>query len=339
MQHEKVRDILIAIGQQVCEKVHHSLVHQSIEELSAVHEETAEDTIYQIDRDVESIILPALSRHAAELRGIILIAEGIGDQETVVLPEAMPAEATAIRILIDPIDGTRGIMYDKRSAFFLAGAAPNHGPQTSLLDTEVAVMVELPTSRSVLSDTFWAIKGQGAHGFTRNLETQVEKKRPITPTKSSTILGGFAQISRFFPPGKDILAQIEEKLIATLLPEPPENRAIIFEDQYISTGGQLYEMLVGHDRFVADLRASLYRRLKSEGHWIGLICHPYDVSAHLIGMEAGLTITAADGSPLNPPLDTTHPVDWIAYGNPTIRAQVEPVLQQLLRDYHLTTKE
>ena len=53
-----------------------------------------------------------------------------------------------MRIIIDPIDGTRGLMYDKRSAFFLAGAAPNRGDSTTLQDIEVAAMVELPTTRS-----------------------------------------------------------------------------------------------------------------------------------------------------------------------------------------------
>ena len=51
-----------------------------------------------------------------------------------------------IRLIVDPIDGTRGIMYDKRPAWTLAAVAPNRGPHTGLRDCEVSVMIELPTS-------------------------------------------------------------------------------------------------------------------------------------------------------------------------------------------------
>ena len=36
-------------------------------------------------------------------------------------------------------------------------------------------------------------------------------------------------------------------------------RATVFDDQYISTGGQFYELIVGHDRFNADLRPVFYK--------------------------------------------------------------------------------
>ncbi len=81
-----------------------------------------------------------------------------------VFPEGSREEEALIRFLVDPIDGTRGLMYDKRSAWALAGVAPNKGPQTRLRDIEVAVMSELPTSKSGQADVLWAIKGRGAHG-------------------------------------------------------------------------------------------------------------------------------------------------------------------------------
>ena len=34
-------------------------------------------------------------------------------------------------------------------------------------------------------------------------------------------------------------------------------KAACFEDQYLSTGGQLYELMAGHDRFIADIRPLL----------------------------------------------------------------------------------
>lgn len=336
MNHSFIRDVLIEIGEAVCRKVHRSLKEQTVEQRSAVYKEGEDDTIYQIDRDVEEILVPILEKNAKVLNGIVLVAEGVGENANgVVLPKGKRAESAALRMIMDPIDGTRGIMYDKRSAFFLAAAAPNKGKATSLIDVEVAVMTELPTSRSIYSDTLWAIRGKGAYGYTRNLINNDITKREISPSKSRTIIGGFAQISRFFPPGRDLLAKIEDELIETIAPDIPAGKAVIFEDQYISTGGQLYEMLMGHDRFIADIRHILYKKLEKEGKRPGHVCHPYDICTKMIGSEAGMIITDVYGQRLDAPLDVLSAVDWIGYANPHIRAEVEPVLQHLLRKYGL----
>ena len=70
----------------------------------------------------------------------------------------------------------------------------------------------------------------------------------------------------------------------------------VFDDQYISTGGQLHELITGRDRFVADLRP-----LVSDD---GLACHPYDVCTAMLLDEAGGVVTDPWGRPLEAPLDT-----------------------------------
>jgi fructose-1,6-bisphosphatase/inositol monophosphatase family enzyme len=335
MNHLLIKDILCEIGSLVCDKVHSSLLQQSTEELSAISEVGEDDTIYQIDKDVEEIIVPLLEAKAALLGGIVLIAEGIGSLENpVLLPTGMTEEKAALRIICDPIDGTRGIMYDKRSAFFLAGAAPNKGRKTCLQDIEVAVMTELPTSKAYQSDTFYAIRGKGATGFSRNIFTGHIKPKVPSPSKASTLIGGFGQIARFFPPAKQILAAMEDELIEKIS-TGMQGSTIVFEDQYISSGGQLFEILTGHDRFVAELREGLYARLKREGKAGGHCCHPYDLCAHLIGVEAGVIITGRDGKELNALLDTYSPVDWIAYANTSIKNEIEPVLRELMKKYQI----
>jgi fructose-1,6-bisphosphatase/inositol monophosphatase family enzyme len=336
MNHELIKDTLAEIGKQVCEKVYHSLKTQSIEARSAVHKEGEDDTIYQIDKDVEDILVPMLEAKAQELGGMILLAEGIGeDAKGIVLPQGFSREKAAIRVIIDPIDGTRNIMYDKRSAFFLSAVAPNKGENTSLQDVEVAVMTELPNSRGYVSDTLWAIKGKGAHGFSRNLLTGEITKKEITPSKSKTIVGGFAQIARFFPPGRDILAKIEDELIDMIIPDYPEGKTVVFEDQYICSGGQMYEILMGHDRFIADVRGVLFQKFKREGKRVGHVCHPYDVACILIGQEAGIIFTNAEGNILNPPLDLLSDVDWVGYANKHIQAEVQDKFMSLLKKYDL----
>ena len=335
MNHHLVQSILLQIGNAVCDKVYLSLQSQSVEMLSAVYKENYDDTIYAIDRDVEEILVPILAVHAESLGGIVLVAEGIGEESIdFILPSHYSKEQAAIKIIIDPIDGTRGIMYDKRSAFFLAGAAVNK-PNNTLQDIEVAVMTELPTSKAMYSDSYWAIKGKGVNGERRNLITEQKIEKKAMPSQSRTIKGRFAQLSRFFPPGREILAKIEDELIMTLFPNEWQGKTIIFEDQYISSGGQLYEMLCGHDRFIGEIRTALYTMLAAKGIAAGHACHPYDVCCHLIGTEAGMIITDIDGEPLNYPLDTTTSVDWLGFANQAIYDEVYPLLQSLLVKYEL----
>jgi fructose-1,6-bisphosphatase/inositol monophosphatase family enzyme len=336
MNHERVIQMLKEAGKAVREKVYASLQSSSVEQLSRVHAEKAEDTIYTIDREVEEVLVPVLEKYAEELGGIILLAEGIGEDENgIILPENYDRDKAKVRLIIDPIDGTRGIMYNKRAAFYLAGAAPNRGGQTSLLDIEAAVMVELPTTKQFRSDVLWAIKNKGCFMQTDNLLNGTVSEGTIKPSGAKTIIGGFAQLARFFPPGRDILSKIEDELIQTLVPSNPGGKALVFEDQYISSGGQLYEMLMGHDRFVADVRGLLYRHLRSKGREGGHVCHPYDVCAHLIGTEAGMIITDGEGNALQAPLDLNSEINWVGYANPEIEREVRPVLVSLLRKYEL----
>ena len=50
-----------------------------------------------------------------------------------------------------------------------------------------------------------------------------------------------------------------EYLVRHLIGPADVTKATVFDDQYISTGGQFYELIVGHDRFNADLRPLFYR--------------------------------------------------------------------------------
>src|SRR5690606_19061453 len=100
---------------------------------------------------------------------MVVVAEGLEPESGRVFPAGSRAADAVVRLIIDPIDGTRGLMYDKRPAWCLAGIAPNKGDATRLRDIEVAVMTELPTSKMSRSDTLWAIKGQGAAGVRESI--------------------------------------------------------------------------------------------------------------------------------------------------------------------------
>ena len=103
-----------------------------------------------------------------------------------------------------------------------------------------------------------------------------------------------------------------------------------YKDQYLSTGGQLYELMAGHDRFIADIRPLLTPILTSRGLPRPLCCHPYDLSAALVAEELGVRLTDATGAALDAPFDLDADVAWVGYANDRLRARVEPALRAAL---------
>jgi len=179
------------------------------------------------------------------------------------------------------------------------------------------------------ADVLWAIKGNGAKGKRVDLRTGGEEPLNLSPSRARTIDHGFATVSDFFPGTKVLAGEIMEHLVKNLVGALDVTRATVFEDQYISTGGQFYELIVGHDRFVADLRPLLYKIQKQPE---GLCCHPYDCASMLVAEEAGVLLTDGLGKPLDGPLDVTTGIAWAGYANPDLRLAIEPLLTAYLRE-------
>lgn len=322
---------------RMLEGLREQLLRASTEENAAVTEVRGGDAIYRIDQKGEEILVEFCEAWSRQVP-FLLIAEGITESGERMFPaEADPATA-AFRLIVDPIDGTRGLMYNKRSAWILSGIAPNRGPETSLRDIRWAVMTEVPTTRARYADQLWATVGEGAEGITLDLAGErPEPAQPaaLAPSRAGDLRHGFATISKFFPGGKELTARLEEALFDALMGPPVDGTPQVFDDEYIATGGQLYELMVGHDRFTADLRPLILPRACAGEAAARLCAHPYDLAAELIAREAGVLITGADGAPLDAPLGVHHNVAWIAYANETLKAQIEPVLQRLLREFGL----
>jgi hypothetical protein len=222
-------------------------------------------------------------------------------------------------------------MYQKRSAWILTGVAPNKGPTTNLRDIQLAVQTEIPLVKQHLSDSVWAMAGETVSGERFNRLTGAKQALTLQPSRATTIAHGYAMISRFFPSAREELAAIDEEIIRGALGPVQPGKAHCFEDQYICTGGQFYELMAGRDRFNADIRPLLETILARRGLALGICCHPYDVCTELIARAAGVIITDAQGQPLSAPLDVTANVSWVGYANAAIQAQIEPLLQQSLR--------
>jgi fructose-1,6-bisphosphatase/inositol monophosphatase family enzyme len=327
--HEELLEPLRKLGRTVRDAVVQACKQQAPERLARVASDTAGDTIYGIDRVGEAALVSELEPHAARAGGIALVAEGIAEGE-VVLPHGFAA-VPAWRLIVDPIDGTRGIMYQKRSAWVLMALAPNRGEDTRLSDALVAVQSEIPVLKQHLCDELWAVAGQGAHAERFDRLAQKAEPLALTPSSALGIEHGYAMLSRFFPGARDELAAIDDELTEALCGPPVPGKAVCFEDQYASTGGQLYELMIGHDRFNADLRPLMSPLLQRRGRALGICCHPYDICTALIAREAGVVLTDAAGRPLDAPMSLTPDVAWVGYANRELQQRIEPMLQRILR--------
>jgi fructose-1,6-bisphosphatase/inositol monophosphatase family enzyme len=297
----------------------------SLEALAEVAREEEGDTIYAVDRISEELLLDFFDKEIAPSGPVVLIAEGLPGG-TVVLPQGASEQEALWRIIVDPIDGTRGLMYQKRSGWVLTGVARNRGPETSLADIELALQTELPLVKQHLSDCAWAVRGQGATAERYNRLTGQRTPIGLRPSRTPTIAHGYAGLVRFFPGAREELAAIDEEIVRGALGPVQPGKAQCFEDQYACTGGQLYELMSGRDRFIADLRPLMEPGLNARGLKLGICCHPYDLCTELIAREAGVYVTGVDGQQVNARLAVEPDVAWVGYANAGVRAQIEPLL-------------
>ncbi len=289
---------------------------------AAVAEEGASDVSYAIDVPAEEEI----DRFAVELAQevpLVVISEGHGERRY----SAPRPGVEGIRIIVDPIDGTRNLAYDMRSAWVLTAAAPDRGDETSLRDVRLAVQTELPTQDSRVYHELVARRGEGAFLERRDLDSgQSLGRRRLQASKDARLDNGFYVFFKFSPEDRTVLAGLEEEFLTRLVVEHGVDRRTLCDDQYISNGGQLFLVVTQRYRFVCDIRGHV-------GDVLGVdnfTSKPYDVCCALIAEEAGIPVTDPFGAPLDAPLDAHHRVSFVAYANGAVRAKLEPMLHEVL---------
>jgi hypothetical protein len=279
------------------------------------------DAIYGIDKVGEHEITGWFAARWPSDVPVAVVMEGAS-------PMRFGGDGDPGTILLDPIDGTRGLMYDKRSAWVLAGWAPP-GSRT-LADITVAVQTEIPTTGTWRSRQLGAVVGSGAWRVDHDLVRGGSVVQPPPrPSDVSHVLHGYASIAKFFPEGKSLLAAVDERLMAALGASSTRGYPLVFDDQYACTGGQIGELAMGRDRFVADLRPLAFARL---GVPLAMTVHPYDICTWPVLTEAGGVVEAPLGGPLDAPLDTTSAVAWVGYANERLAAAIRPHLHAAIAD-------
>lgn len=307
-------------------------------QLTVAQAEESGDRIYAIDREVESTVHTAVQSWADECGEILLIAEGMGTDGRTLFGD--PDREPLWQVIIDPIDGTRMLMYDKRSAWFLAAVCPHHSEGTFLHHSVASVMVELPVSRQGFADSFVGATGSSTigmrHAVSESEPPSIESgvQFPVKPAKADHLEDGFATVLSFFPGTRRQAADLAERIAERcgVMSEIPS----IFDDQYISTGGLMTQLMTGRDRCCLDLRPQ-FNRIAGRIHNQRFIeSHPYDLAGLQAALSAGVVLTDGFGKPLQVPLDVTSGIDWCGYANAEIQQLVEPIVQEWLAEHGVT---
>lgn len=324
---ERLRVLLCRLGDAIRDAVVHGRASKDATALAAVAAQSSADTIYEMDRLTEAAILEWFDNHWPSDQPVEVVMEGIEEAASPCFPQGTHRDLTRWKCILDPIDGTRGIMYDKRSAWALAGLAPQLGEGTSLSDITIAAMTELPTTKQWRADQISCVVGRGLRLEAVNALNGSRAPLELAPSKAHDFRHGFASLAKFFPEGRTLTAQLEEELWDELIGLGSTASPTVFDDQYISTGGQFYELLAGHDRMVGDIRPIVHARLELE---TSLACHPYDLCVWPVLAEAGVIFEEPRGGFPDAPLDTTTPVAWVGFANSALADLARPVLHRLI---------
>src|SRR5262245_23814165 len=171
---------ILALHDRIRGSVLDAFATQHRDELAGVAHDEEGDTIYAVDRVSEAALVEGL-REVAREEPLVLVAEGL-PASGLTLPAGTRDTDCRWRLLVDPIDGTRGLMYQKRPAWILTGVARYRPEGATLADIELAVQTEIPLVKQHLCDVLWAVAGGGARAERLNRLTGERRPLPLGPS-------------------------------------------------------------------------------------------------------------------------------------------------------------
>lgn len=327
---EKLAHLLWGAHRHMREGLRHALAHQPMSALSAAAATVEVDTIFGIDQIAEQRLFEYLEAHQHEAPAFVLVGEfEVGDTFK------FGAGEPCYRVLLDPIDGTRLVMFAKSSGWILSGIFPENGEATRLSQTLFALQTEIPLPKYLYADTLWAVPDRGAQRLVENLVTYETSLSPWRADTAASLRHSFISFVNFFQHGKAAMAAVEEEFLRRALAEHAADRALVFEDQHLSTAGQLYALVRGQERMVVDIRPNMNRLLQRKGLPEMLCSHPYDFATWLIAREAGAVILAPNGEPFDAPAIANAEIGWLGFANQSLAQQYRALLLEVLREHEL----
>ncbi|MDF1838254.1 MAG: hypothetical protein P1V35_10320 [Planctomycetota bacterium] len=232
------------------------------------------------------------------------------------------------QVVVDPIDGTRHLMFELRPAWTVIGVAGPGSKPANQARIEFGLVAEIPTPQAGWARELEAIKGQGCQlRETPLLGQEGRPPRALSTIDDARVDHGYFPFFAYHPDVRPASHSLAQKFFHRLARFEDARIEHCYDDQYIASGGQLALLALGQYTMVADLRPRL---LDPEGR--GTQCaKPYDLSgAVLCATEAGCRVCDLDGNPLDMPLDTQTPVGFLGFAGPRTRDRLMPHLSEVI---------
>lgn len=239
------------------------------------------------------------------------------------------------RIALDPIDGTRNLMCDLRSAWTVVSFAPPGSGAPRLRDVSFGLVSEIPDTRGARYRCLAALAGRACEFEERELESAaLVRSRTLEAGSDARVDHGYFPIFRYAPDQRPALALIEAEFTERLRVHEGANLRHVFDDQYISNAGQLFLLAIGTYRMIADVRGWLAERLGTAT----VTSHPYDVAGAIVcARAAGCVVEGPLGTELDFELDVVTPVNFVGFANQASARRIRPHLEASMRSSRVAT--
>lgn len=303
----------------------------------------AGDITFAIDEVAEEAVDEWLEAMAAE-GPLSLLTEDAGWRHRGPAPGGGTRELDGFdhggpRMILDPIDGTRNVMHDLRSAWVVVSfAGPGRG-EPRYDDLVYGLVSEIPDSRTIEARELDAVLGGGAK--LRRLDVpagshpaEATEAQPVeTDLRADPELRldrGYFPFFGFHLSCRADVDALAHRVFTGLHQEHPGlELSTVFNDQYISSGGQLALLALGAYRSIVDPRTTVGERTGRPTQ----TAKPYDMAgAALVAIEAGCVVTDPLGQPLDFPLDATTAVDFAGFHNQATADAMVPHLRAALAE-------
>ncbi|MEM1452240.1 MAG: inositol monophosphatase family protein [Planctomycetota bacterium] len=294
----------------------------------------AGDTTFAIDVVAEQVV-ERWSRGVAARRPLSLLTEDagwrhLGPDGRGGVHELDGFDHAGARIVLDPIDGTRNVMHDLRSAWVVASLARPGAGVPRYADLVLGLVSEIPDTRSEIVRELSAVRGSGASARIAHATTGevLRDDAPLRVDEEARLDRGYFPYFGYHPAHRASVQALGAEVVRRLEDEHGIDPSTVLDDQYISSGGQLALLALGHYRSIVDARGTL-----AQGAGVRTqTAKPYDMAgAALVAQEAGCVVVHPSGAALDLPLDAETPVDFAGFHNRATADAILPLLAESLR--------
>jgi fructose-1,6-bisphosphatase/inositol monophosphatase family enzyme len=304
-----------------------ALVSRSARELSEPVRQGVGDVTFGLDEITERVVDEWFTE-AAAAGPLSLLTEDSGWRHRGPAGELAGFDHGGPRIALDPVDGTRNLMADLRSAWTVVSVAGPGQGQPRLSDLTAGLVAELPVTTAGRYRVVHAPAGGACQFELRELaDDALVEARELRVDDDDRADGGYFPFFRYDQAQRPTIAAFEASFFERLRTREGADLHRCFDDQWCCAAGQLVALMLGTYRMIVDVRALVAGRMGTAATAV----HPYDIAgAVLCARAAGCVVEDAAGAPLDFPIDCEAPLDLVAWVNPATRQRLSPHLAEAL---------